>query len=75
MSKVASFISLAIIQLDSTAAEPLHRQLYGSLRQAILQQQLTAGQRLPSTRALADELNVSRNTIVNAYEQLLAEGY
>lgn len=75
MSKVASFISLAIIQLDPTAAEPLHRQLYNSLRKAILQQQLTAGQRLPSTRALAEELNVSRNTIVNAYEQLLAEGY
>jgi GntR family transcriptional regulator/MocR family aminotransferase len=36
---------------------------------------LKHGLKLPSTRALADELNLSRNTVLNAYQQLLAEGY
>src|SRR5437763_12735809 len=49
--------------------------LYDELRHAILHGQLQPGTRLPSTRALADERGVSRNTVLNAYEQLLAEGY
>lgn len=54
---------------------PLYRQLYSHLRSAILAGRLKKGMKLPSTRALADEMNVSRNTVLNAYEQLLAEGY
>ncbi|HEX2622917.1 MAG TPA: PLP-dependent aminotransferase family protein, partial [Phototrophicaceae bacterium] len=54
---------------------PLYRQLYEHLRLAILDGQLKTGTKLPSTRALADELGVSRNTILNAYDQLAAEGY
>jgi GntR family transcriptional regulator/MocR family aminotransferase len=57
------------------AHKPLFRQLYDNLRCAILEGQLVAGARLPATRALAAELGVSRNTVVGAYEQLLAEGY
>jgi GntR family transcriptional regulator/MocR family aminotransferase len=45
------------------------------MRSAILAGELKGGMKLPSTRALADELNVSRNTVLNAYRQLLAEGY
>ncbi len=54
---------------------PLYQQLYEHLRAAILAGQLPRGTKIPSTRALADELGVSRNTILNAYEQLFAEGY
>ncbi len=52
---------------------PLYRQVYNQLRQAILEKELPAGARLPSTRALARTLGVSRNTILNAYEALVAE--
>jgi GntR family transcriptional regulator/MocR family aminotransferase len=54
---------------------PLYQQLYIHLRMAILAGDLQPGMRLPSTRALADELSISRNTVLNAYQQLLAEGY
>src|SRR5688500_12215382 len=58
---------------DSNA--PLYRALYAQMRAAILSGELKGGMKLPSTRALADELNISRNTVLNAYRQLLAEGY
>jgi GntR family transcriptional regulator/MocR family aminotransferase len=53
----------------------LTNELYDELRQSILRGELQPGSRLPSTRALAEERGVSRNTVLNAYEQLLAEGY
>jgi GntR family transcriptional regulator/MocR family aminotransferase len=53
----------------------LNRQLYFAVRDAILDARLQPGTRLPSTRALADDLAVSRNTVMAAFEQLLAEGY
>jgi DNA-binding transcriptional regulator YhcF (GntR family) len=52
---------------------PLYRQVYNQLRQAILEKELPVGARLLSTRALARTLGVSRNTILNAYEALVAE--
>lgn len=63
------------ILLDTSLAVPLHRQLYEGLRGAILAGRLRAGTRLPATRTLARELRISRNTVLNAFEQLLAEGY
>lgn len=54
---------------------PLHRQIYGSLRAAILEGRLAAGSRLPGSRVLADDLGVSRTTILSAYDQLTVEGY
>ncbi len=64
-----------IFSLDPNSGISLFRQLYGEIRKAILDHRLPAGSRLPSSRQLAVELNVSRNTVTNAYEQLLAEGY
>ena len=61
------------LPLDGEGA--LHRQLYRALRAAILDGRLAAGSRLPGTRALARELGVSRNTVLQACEQLVAEGY
>jgi GntR family transcriptional regulator/MocR family aminotransferase len=54
---------------------PLHAQLEAQLRQAVRAGRLAAGERLPSTRALAAELGVSRGVVVEAYGQLAAEGY
>jgi GntR family transcriptional regulator/MocR family aminotransferase len=61
--------------LNPSASIPLHRQLYEQLRASILGGQLLAGSRLPSTRALAAEIGISRNTVLAAFEQLHAEGY
>ncbi|WP_258128605.1 MocR-like pyridoxine biosynthesis transcription factor PdxR [Achromobacter anxifer] len=55
--------------------QPRQRQLIQRLKQAILAGQLPAGGRLPSSRALSEELDISRNTVLIAYEQLTAEGY
>src|SRR5438105_2325107 len=55
--------------------EPLSRQIYAGLRQAILGGAFAAGERLPSTRDLAEQLRVSRTIVVLAYEQLLSEGF
>lgn len=55
--------------------QPANRALYGCLRQAILDGSLPASSRLPPSRDLASELKLSRNTVMHAYEQLLAEGY
>jgi GntR family transcriptional regulator/MocR family aminotransferase len=63
------------IKLDAAAAEPLHHQVYQGLRTLILQGGLPPGARLPSTRMLAVDLGVSRNTVLNAFETLVAEGY
>jgi GntR family transcriptional regulator/MocR family aminotransferase len=61
--------------LDRSSPTPLHRQLYDHLRREILAGRLPSGQRLPPTRSFADQLGVSRNTVVSAFDQLLAEGY
>ena len=75
MAKFSSAIPNGLISLDAESQTPLYRQLYDSLRRAILTGLLAPGTRLQSSREMAAELKVSRNTVVNAYEQLLAEGY
>jgi GntR family transcriptional regulator / MocR family aminotransferase len=74
MKKVASGI-LPTITVDRKAAKALHRQIYDAYRTAIVDGSLRSGQRIPSTRVLASELGVSRFPVLNAYAQLLAEGY
>ena len=54
---------------------PLHEQIYAHTRAAILGGRLGAGSKVTSTRQLAYDLGVSRNVVIMAYEQLLAEGY
>src|SRR6185295_19138043 len=63
------------LALDRDGGAALHHQLYASLREAILAGRLVPGTRLPSTRTMARDLAVARNTVVNAFEQLVAEGY
>lgn len=63
------------IALDMRAEHPLYRQIYDWFQQAILEGRLKPGQRVPSTRSLAQELKLSRIPVITAYEQLHAEGY
>jgi GntR family transcriptional regulator/MocR family aminotransferase len=62
------------IGLDRDSHQPLVTQLTERLREAIRDGRLPAGARLPSSRALADQLGLSRNTVVRACEAIVAEG-
>jgi GntR family transcriptional regulator/MocR family aminotransferase len=62
------------VRIEPESACPLYRQVYDRLRQAILEEKLAAGSCLPSTRELARALGVSRNTVLNAYDALVADG-
>lgn len=66
---------LANISLQKSTDTPLQTQLYRQLRERILGGHLAGGMRLPSSRALAGELAIARNTVTAAYEQLQLEGY
>jgi GntR family transcriptional regulator/MocR family aminotransferase len=74
MKRVSASL-LPPIALDPGSEVPIYRQLSEWFRRAIVEGQLQPGQRLPSTRALAGELKVSRLPVLSAYEQLHAEGY
>jgi GntR family transcriptional regulator/MocR family aminotransferase len=63
------------IVIDKRDPTPLHRQIYDAWREGILKRRLRPGERVPSTRELASGLQVSRSTVTQAYEQLIAEGY
>ncbi len=66
---------LPIVAVDRASATPLYRQIYEGYREAIVERRLRGGQRVPSTRSLAADLQISRIPVLNAFEQLLAEGY
>jgi GntR family transcriptional regulator/MocR family aminotransferase len=70
MVKYSSSIPNGLITLDTKSETPLYRQLYNCLRKAILTGQLAPGTRLQSSREISKELGISRNTVVNAFEQL-----
>lgn len=63
------------VALDPASRSPLHEQIYATLKRAIENGQLPRGAKLPSTRALAELLNVSRNTVSAAYSALSCEGF
>lgn len=63
------------IHLDDSGTSPLYEQIYHSVKIKILSGELTAGDKLPSSRSFAAFLGVSRNTVEIAFAQLLAEGY
>lgn len=64
-----------MIALPEHSRLPLYQQLYQALRQEIQTGGIPAGQKLPSKRKLAEQLNVSVNTVDSAYTQLEAEGF
>jgi GntR family transcriptional regulator/MocR family aminotransferase len=72
---LSEFLLAEMSRLGAQGALPLHRQLYEALRRAMLDGKLAAGERLPSSRDLAQDLDLSRNTVVAAINQLSVEGY
>ena len=64
-----------LLTLDPRSERRLHEQIEQALRDAIREGRLHAGARLPSSRALASELGISRGVVTTAYDQLVAEGY
>src|SRR5499427_7487514 len=75
LSTNLSPVSELAINLDRDGGDALHRQIETSIRQRIRSGALPAGVALPPTRALAAELGVTRGVVVEAYAQLVAEGY
>jgi len=72
----SSVIAFAMIRLDRTATEPLHQQLYRQIRYELKSGRFSDGSsRLPSSRALAMDLGISRSTVTLAFLKLHAEGY
>jgi GntR family transcriptional regulator/MocR family aminotransferase len=74
MSESSRFWSL-FVALDRNSRDPLRWQLAQKLREAVREGRLPVGSRLPSSRALAEQLSVSRGVVTDAYAQLQAEGF
>ena len=72
---LSEFLLSELTRLGSAGSLALHRQLYEALRRVILDGHLIAGERLLSSRDLAQDLGLSRNTVVAALNQLTVEGY
>jgi GntR family transcriptional regulator/MocR family aminotransferase len=66
---------VTLVPIDASSDVPLHEQIYRALRDVIVSGRLPTGARIPSSRMLADELRVSRNTVLAAFQQLTSEGY
>jgi GntR family transcriptional regulator/MocR family aminotransferase len=64
-----------LIHLDDASTRPLRDQIYDWLRLEILEGRLAEGTRLPSSRALAGGMGISRFTVTDAYKRLFTEGY
>lgn len=65
---------ISALRLEAASALPLQEQVYRRIREAIAEGRLAPGERLPSTRSLAAQLNVSRGTVDAAYGRLAGEG-
>ena len=72
---MAASFDIEAIVLDPSEPVNLHRQLYRQLRGLIEKRALASGVALPSTRFLAKDLGIGRNSVIAAYDQLALEGY
>jgi GntR family transcriptional regulator/MocR family aminotransferase len=68
-------LDLNLLKLDRASNKSLQQQLFQVLRQGILSAEIPADSKLPSSRQLATTLVIGRNTVIAAYDQLIAEGY
>ena len=75
MSPASDLLANLLAQKDFHPGLPQQRRLYEAAKAAIHQHQLGAGNKLPSSRDLARDLSVARNTVIAAFEQFAAEGY
>lgn len=75
VAKASRSLPIPSIEIDRDLDEPLQQQIYEAIRCAILDGRLRPGARLPSSRDLAADLGVSRNTVTMAFAMLGSEGY
>ncbi|HZS47543.1 MAG TPA: winged helix-turn-helix domain-containing protein [Blastocatellia bacterium] len=75
MSRRVIKTNLTEFSIASTPGRSLYHKVYRAIMDSILSGELPPGSRLPSTRSLATSLNISRNSVSHAYEQLFSEGY
>src|SRR5919106_1408580 len=75
LSTVVRAATNLLVRIDPRAPHTLQQQIYVAVQRAIADGTLSRGTRLPSSRALAADLGVSRTTTVLAIDQLIAEGY
>ena len=66
---------LTNLKLDKQTDTPLYTQIIDSIKNQLYNDQIAAGDRLPSVRRLSAALQISRTTVENAYNQLVADGY
>jgi len=72
---MATSFDIDAIVLDHSAGDNLHRQLYRQIRSLIEKRSLGSGSVMPSTRLLAKNLGIGRNSVITSYDQLVLEGY
>jgi len=75
VSRIRTSSGELLIELQRSGGAPLHQQLESGIRDRIREGRLRAGAVMPSTRAFAEDLGLSRGVVVEAYQQLVAEGY
>src|SRR5262249_23969060 len=75
MTSLPSTVNIPLLRLEPASAVPRYQQINDALREAMLVGQLAPGTRVPAPRALAAAVGLSRNTVVSALAQLMAEGY
>lgn len=63
------------ISIERSSGIPVYKQIAMQIKEKILTQELAAGLRLPPERRLAEEIGVNRNTVIKAYDLLIAEGF
>lgn len=74
MEPVRTFVTLSALEIDNTSEIPVYRQIHEAIRMRILSGGLVAGSRIPSSRQLATALQISRNTVATAYDNLKQDG-
>src|SRR5471030_2699806 len=75
MSKSPNAVAIPGLALEGRSPLPMYRRIYDGIRALVLDGRLQPGEALPSSRSLAAERGISRNTVVAAFEQLAAEGF
>ncbi len=75
MGKVTPQILVTFISINKNQGKTIHNQLYEQLKKGIYEGMLRPGDRMPSSREMSAELKISRNTVLQVFEQLMMEGF